>query len=547
MKSNKKVQFIIIFLVIFFMLGIFPFSIYLYSKYTEAINHRDRYITLQRELLEQLDNRINQIHHDIIKDLEFVLSSFTFSEFIENSRMIEATEKDWLKLSELKGRYDQIRFLDARGMEVIRINYNNGAPALVPRDQLQDKSNRYYFKNILPYGDRAIHVSYLDLNIENGMVEMPPKPMLRYSVPVFNRAGEFKGALVFNYLAEHMLTMLSEEIEMHNSGIYLMNPDGYFMAGTDKDRLWGFMYEDKKEETMFNKPFLPNSFDREITTINDQVFIQRKVLLSKSNSYKTVQMDLFWVLMTESRDVQVYYDQIIVKIFSSLWNIITIYLIVTLLVTYSLTYLINRVIMLKENRGILKKVMNEVVNALEITSILDDDDTGNHIRRVCEYSYILAKATGLSESTSREIQELAALHDIGKVGVHDSILKKCGPLEEEEWREMKRHVLYGSEVIKKTDLSPIASNIVLYHHENWDGSGYMSGCRGEDIPIEARIVSITDVYDALRNKKCYKAAMSHEEAIKIIRKEKGRKFDPELVTLFLAKETQINEISIKLK
>lgn len=547
MGRNKKKQFILTFILLFFLLGIFPFSIYLYSKYTDAINKRDKYLTLQFELLEQLDYRLNFLHKNNLNDLKFVLSSNGFQEYLSRKNNKSTVIDDWLLLSKLKGVYDQIRYIDENGLEVIRINYNNGIPTSTPVEKLQNKSDRYYFQKIKDYKEPTILVSYLDLNIENGEIEIPLKPMIRYSISVTNALGDFKGALVINFLADEIFKMLKEEVEIHNSNIYFLNSEGYFLSGIKEDKLWGFMYRDKKGITIFNDHSFPNNFDEEIINIGSKVFIQRKVMLNNYNGYLVDHMDKFWVLMTESKDSDIYYSNIISRIFSSLKYIITLFLFITLIISYVLTSLIYKVIGLSEDRDTFRKVMSEVVNALEVTSVLDDDDTGNHIRRVCEYSYILSKAYGLSEYKSREIKDLASLHDIGKVGVHDSILKKCGALNKEEWEEMKQHVVYGKEVINNTTLNSVALNIVYYHHENWDGTGYVSNLSGEDIPIEARIVSLADVYDALRNKRCYKPAMTHDQALAVILEESGRKFDPQIVSAFIFVEDKINEVSIKLK
>lgn len=186
-----------------------------------------------------------------------------------------------------------------------------------------------------------------------------------------------------------------------------------------------------------------------------------------------------------------------------------------------------------------------LVAALERANQLNDTDTGNHIRRVCNYSYVLAKGYGLDEEFCKKLQRYASLHDVGKVGIPDSILKKPGKLTDAEISEMKQHTVLGYELLVAAGADPIACNIALYHHEKYDGSGYPHGLKGEDIPIEARIVALADVYDALTTKRCYKDAFSQEESERIIRNDSGKHFDPKLVELFFASREEFAEVKAK--
>ncbi|MGL1894193.1 MAG: HD domain-containing protein [Spirochaetaceae bacterium] len=554
--KQSKYQFAILFIAIFATLGIFPISVYLFSKYSDYLHKRETYIAVQRELQEQLVRSINYNHLEIIKDLEFIIYSSNFQMYINSDIITNQLTDDLLLLSSLNGNYDQVRYIDINGDEKIRINYNNGEPVIVPKGELQNKKDRYYFKDTLSFKEPTILISKLDLNIENGEIETPYKPMLRYSIPVFDNKGIVKGVLVLNYYADELINSLIEETKLHDSNFMMLNSEGYFFHGLSNDKLWGFMFKDGKENNIINIESLPDDFENEISYIDNNIYIQRKIKLNKEicikNSYgikyyQVHQMDDFWVIISEGKNKVYFSNDIIFKIFSSLWHVEVLYLILSLITSYLLTYLVNRNISIKDQKETLKQIMNKVVNALEATSLLDDDDTGCHIKRVCEYSYILAKKYGLSESVSKEIKELASLHDIGKVGVHDNILKKQGKLNKDEWEEMKRHVLYGMKLVSNLNLSPAALNIVLYHHENWDGSGYTNNLIGESIPLEARIVALADVYDALRNTRSYKPAFSHSKSVEIIKSESGTKFDPEIVNLFLLIADKFNEISIRLK
>ncbi|WP_375322492.1 HD domain-containing phosphohydrolase [Aliivibrio logei] len=177
--------------------------------------------------------------------------------------------------------------------------------------------------------------------------------------------------------------------------------------------------------------------------------------------------------------------------------------------------------------------MNEsLIGSLEMASLYSDEETSEHNKRINTYSEHLSKLLNMPKPFVEDIRMIASLHDIGKIGIPHYILKKPGKLDPDEFDVMKQHVNIGYEIIKNTDLSLITKNIVLYHHEKWNGKGYLN-LVGEDIPIEARIVSIVDVYDALRQKRVYKEGFTHEVAIEIIAEERGVSFDPTIVDVFL--------------
>jgi putative two-component system response regulator len=184
-----------------------------------------------------------------------------------------------------------------------------------------------------------------------------------------------------------------------------------------------------------------------------------------------------------------------------------------------------------------------MVSALENANLYNDEDTGLHIKRVGEYSALLAKERGMDFDFIKKIRLYAPLHDVGKVGIPDKILKKQGKYSVEEFDLMKKHVIIGGNMLDDKNFDPMAKNIALYHHEKWDGAGYSKGLTGSDIPIEARITALADVYDALTTKRSYKEAFSDEKADTIIKEGSGRHFDPDLVSAFFNIKEQI--LSIK--
>ncbi len=181
----------------------------------------------------------------------------------------------------------------------------------------------------------------------------------------------------------------------------------------------------------------------------------------------------------------------------------------------------------------LKKITFGLVETLESANTYNDEDTGDHVKRINSYSTLLAENLKMDKAFIDEIGTYASLHDIGKIGISDLILKKPGVLTHEEFEEMKKHSEIGYRMIRNLGVGSIATNIIRYHHEKWDGSGYPEKLSGESIPIEARIVALADVYDALRQERVYKEAFDHEKAVEIISSLSGKHFDPNLVEIFL--------------
>ena len=200
-----------------------------------------------------------------------------------------------------------------------------------------------------------------------------------------------------------------------------------------------------------------------------------------------------------------------------------------------------------------------MLNSLNALSMVRDNETGNHILRTKNYVRALAerlKASGiyrdeLSQKSIEDIVKAAPLHDIGKVGIPDTILQKPGSLSEDEWQIMKTHAGLGQDVLtaaklqdaKHTHVLDAAIKIAGCHHENWDGSGYPQGLAGLEIPLAARLMSLADTYDALVSERVYKKEWTHDEACAEITRLKGKRFDPLIVEAFIQEKDNFLRIS----
>lgn len=176
----------------------------------------------------------------------------------------------------------------------------------------------------------------------------------------------------------------------------------------------------------------------------------------------------------------------------------------------------------------------ELLEKLDNVAAIRDNETANHTQRVGKVSELLAEKLGMSPREVIEMRLTAPLHDIGKIGIPDTILFKNGPLDANEWKIMKTHTEIGAHILESNfEVLKRAQRIALCHHEKYDGSGYPSGLKGEKIPIEARIVTISDSFDAIVSKRPYKKAMAVLDAVDEIVKNSGTQFDPQLVKVFV--------------
>lgn len=198
--------------------------------------------------------------------------------------------------------------------------------------------------------------------------------------------------------------------------------------------------------------------------------------------------------------------------------------------------------MYKERNDALREVAlahHEALMRLARAAELRDDDTGVHILRIGRLAEALALALGSEPSWANKLRHAAPMHDVGKLGIRDAVLKKRGSLSPEERREMNEHPRIGAEILGRSriDLFRLAAEVAYTHHERWDGAGYPNELSGESIPLSGRIVAVVDFYDALRMDRCYRPAFSEEETLAMLAEQGGKAFDPTIVEVFLSNAT----------
>jgi len=313
---------------------------------------------------------------------------------------------------------------------------------------------------------------------------------------------------------------------------------------------------------------IPQSLIR-IFSNND--FKQRNVYIVQSSSGSKHNVGFFPLIDASSKEVgiMVIIDNYTYRIMDDIKEFslaILISLIIVLLISWFFYKFLNRIDKRFDtcNNELVTKVRDFELTQKALVSSLSsltegrDPETGSHLERTKQYAMLLAQQIKSDKSHKNKVTDefiidiynASSLHDIGKVGIVDSILLKPGKLTEEEFNEMKRHVTIGSKVLNSAienygltqSLFITARNICAYHHEKYNGKGYMQGLKAEEIPLEARIFSVCDVYDALRSKRPYKEEMSHQEAMSIIVKDSGQSFDPSVVDALVKCDRDFNNI-----
>lgn len=193
----------------------------------------------------------------------------------------------------------------------------------------------------------------------------------------------------------------------------------------------------------------------------------------------------------------------------------------------------------------LRETRLQIVQRLGRAAEYKDNETGMHVIRMSHFAQQLALAAGYSPAWAEDLLNAAPMHDVGKIGIPDAILQKPGKLTPEEWVVMRRHPEIGAEIIGEdpSRVLRLARSVALYHHEKFNGQGYPYGLVGEAIPLEARIVAIADVFDALTSVRPYKKAWTAQDAMALIESEAGQHFDPQLVALFVGLMDELLAIS----
>ena len=548
---------------------------------------------LEAVVADRLDRKIFNSSELVKKQMKDSLQGiYVDLDFIEESQSTQAVLLDsssevprsrlnslFLTLSGTHKAYDQIRLLSSEGKELARVNYNSGKPTIIQPEQLQDKSDRYYFQEAIKQPIGRAYVSPLDLNVEDGHVERPYKPVIRFAKAIRDENGEVKGVVVLNYLAEILLDNYRGILSAIPGQRMLLNSDGYWLSSDVRAKEWGFMLgtghafsHDFPElwsgMAELNQGVLESHQGR-VNFFTLQPLVSEK--LQEAPEWKMV------VVNTDHRlGISFLFEHL-----AYLYPLLLAYPLGSILLWFWARADSGREIAEKELKA-LNKLLEEKVKkrTVELEATKDaailslatlaetrDNETGQHIRRTQYYMQALATELRqypefrglLTDQSIQQIFKSAPLHDIGKVGIPDSILLKAGKLSDDEMHIMKTHTTLGSDAIEEA-INSLSSSLAIdgtgtylhyardiahYHHERWDGKGYPKGLHGDSIPLHARMMALADVYDALVNERVYKEAFSREKTEDIILNQSEGQFDPRVIEAFIKIKDQFWEIKTK--
>lgn len=256
--QKKKKEITIYALIIFAVVSVFYIAVAFViqlntdsSQKSEIIKTEERLVEAERVIIM---NKIDRL----ISDSLFMADIL---HYYENDYTAEQLQKQWIDFSNRKKIYDQIRYIDIDGNEIVRIEYNNEVADMVSHKELQNKKDRYYFQDTIKIDDNQVYISRIDLNMEKGLIEEPKKPMIRFSTPVYDSSEELKGVVILNYLAEDILTQIGNISDTGIGDVYICNEDGYWIYNDTNHSLeWTFMYEDRIDESFKNE--YPEEWER---------------------------------------------------------------------------------------------------------------------------------------------------------------------------------------------------------------------------------------------------------------------------------------------
>ena len=514
---------------VFLLITLALFLIFSSVLYVSMNQIYEREARLQHELEEArllaAERGISSFLADSGRDLRFISSLPAVKNYIESgfapSVFGEELRQTFYSFARAHKKYYGIRLMDFSGREVAAVYNRPGeAAAILSGQELRDRSGREYFKETKKLEKHQIYVSPVGLTSVHEGHGSHYLALVRMGAPLFKGDGQRAGVLILDVNLAEWLNRLPGEI-------FVQTEEGNLISAGPAGTV-----ESHESVHVFTQP----SGMLVVSDIETIHYSAVEVLSGRT---------LFLAIQHEHPLLQLMFHRLILA---------TVILLVLFL---GLIFVIDYV-NISRGRELIK-AEQAIIFSLAGLAEGRDPETGAHLERTGKYLAVLAKQLAkkpefrkvITSGFIDNLRDAAPLHDIGKVGMKDSILLKEGKLTEDEFKRMKQHVSVGAEVIRKTikefkltrPFLEISLNICAYHHEKYNGQGYPGGLKDGEIPLEARMFALCDAYDTIRSKRPYKGALTHEEAVSRIKSDSGKHFDPDIVEAFLECEENFAAVS----
>ncbi len=508
-KQNKTFLLVSVILLILFSLVLYFGSNRIYES--EARRRHDNARAQLLSVTGSIKIFFSDFRHDRLFLQEISGTKGYINSNFKSDHYRKEVEEIFQKFVKTYDQYYQIRIIDSLGHEVISIDNKPDAGAIITADpQQQNRRQQDYFRKAIKLDSGQVYASPIDLNIGRPGEETANIPVIRLATPLFNSENIKKGVLILDMYLSKILDLLPENmfIQTEEGNIISLKHDGSLNFRKSEYNFPGqsgrLDVSDAESIHYSTVEFLPG----------------RRLITAISCKHPLLKMALEKLILV---------SVILLALFLGLISIIV--------------YM--NILRFKELIGAQKTTIFALAELAEWR----DPETGYHLERTRNYAVVLAGQLRknkkyrqiITDDFIEDLYDAAPLHDIGKVGIRDSVLLKKGELSAKEYAEMKKHVLIGKQVLQdaidkfniKQSFIIAGKNICAYHHEKYNGKGYHEGLKGDEIPLEARIFALCDAYDAIRTKRPYKSRLSHEEAVRRIKRDSGEHFDPDIVDAFL--------------
>lgn len=518
-KQNKIFLSVVVVLFVVFGLVLYVGANLIYEK--EADRQHESEVAHLHSAKQTITTFFSEIDHDLLFFSAYLTSPRDSTEFdFRSAPYKNGVEEILHQFMKAHKQYVQLGIIDFSGHEIVRIDKRgDGTIVVVPEADLGDTKYSKCFQEAMKLGRNQIYASQIELSNEQTKTMPSDIPLVMLATPLFNSRNEKTGIMMAHIDFSLCLQLLPENtlVQTQEGNLIYLEPGGkvnFRRSGYTFSRSSDLLKVSERETLHYIfVEFLPGE-----TLV---VVIDHKHPSLEAELYRLV-----WVS---------------VILFAG-------FLFLVLIIAY---------INISRSRKLVEAEKAVIYSLVELAEGRDPE-TGAHLLKTGQYAAVLSRQLRKSKRYRRiitndfieNIYDAAPLHDIGKVGIPDSILLKESKLTDEEFEQMKQHVSIGKRILQQAidkfkleqPFFIMGRNICAYHHEKCNGKGYLEGLKGEEIPLEARIFALCDAYDAIKSKRPYKDELQHEEAIQRIKSDSGEHFAPDIVDAFLECEKEFAEI-----